>query len=225
MFKAGVDQEAIVQIFSQASAKQGEALRKAVSDATLKALQGRELTLANIRKVLDSVTQAASSGAAQNQLPAVDVGELLGKAFAGMDAALLQAVEAQRKALQQFVDQGLSLQEKHMKDALANIEKMEDVFFATVGKTAHQATGALQPAWDQVLTAMRLKGTATGSQAASSIEQLMARAQTAMRDRRAVGLRGMQAMMQSYATLVSGVLIGMSEGLQPGTSEPKSRKK
>jgi hypothetical protein len=92
-------------------------------------------------------------------------------------------------------------------------------------RTAHQATGALQPAWDQVLTAMRLKGTATGSQAASSIEQLMARAQTAMRDRRAVGLRGMQAMMQSYATLVSGVLIGMSEGLQPGTSEPKSRKK
>jgi len=225
MFKAGIDQDAIVQMFSHASAQQGEAMRKAVSDATLRALQGRELTLANIRKVLETVTQAASAGAAQNSLPAVDVGDLLGKAFAGMDAALLQAVQAQRKALQQFVDQGLSLQEKHMKDALANIEKMEDVFFATVGKAAQHATGAMQPAWDQVLTAMRLKGTDTGAQAASSVEQLMAQAQTALSGGRAAGLRSAQAMMESYATLVSGVLIGMSEGLQPGMAEAKSRKK
>jgi len=203
MFKAGIDQDAIVQMFSQASIQQGEALRKAVSDATLKALQGRELTLANIRKVLETVTQAASMGAAQNNLPAVDMGDLLGKAFSGMDAALLQAVQAHRKALQQFVDQGISLRETHMKAALANIEKMEDVFFATVGKAAQQATGA---------------------QATSSVEQLMSQAQAALRDGRAAGLRSAQAMMESYATLVSGVLIGMSEGLQPGATEAKSRK-
>ena len=89
MFKAGIDQDAIIHMFSQASARQGDALRRAVSDATLKALQGRELTLTNIRKVLETVTQAASTGMGQNTLPAVDVGELLGKAFAGMDAALL----------------------------------------------------------------------------------------------------------------------------------------
>jgi len=224
MFKAGIDQDAIVQMFSQASAQQGEVLRKAVSDATLKALQGRELTLANIRKVLETVTQAASMGAAQNNLPAVDMGDLLGKAFSGMDAALLQAVQAHRKALQQFVDQGISLRETHMKAALANIEKMEDVFFATVGKAAQQATGALQPAWEQVLAAMRIKGTDTGAQATSSVEQLMSQAQAALRDGRAAGLRSAQAMMESYATLVSGVLIGMSEGLQPGATEAKSRK-
>lgn len=226
MFKAGIDQDAIVQMFSQASAQRAEELRKAVGDATLKALQGRELTLANIRKVLETVTQAASTGAAQNkQLPAVDVGNLLGKAFEGMDAALLQAVQAHRKALQQFVDQGLALQEKHMKDALANIEKMEDVFFATVSKAAEQSTAKLHPAWKQVLETMRLKGTDTGAQAASSVEQLMTQAQTALRAGRAAGLRGAQAMMESYAALVSGVLIGMSEGLEAATSEAKSRKK
>jgi hypothetical protein len=41
MMKSGIDQEALVKQFSEASAKQGEALRKAVADATLKALQGR----------------------------------------------------------------------------------------------------------------------------------------------------------------------------------------
>ena len=122
MLKSGIDQDALIDMFAKASAQQGEALRKAVSEATLKAMQGRELTVANIRNVLKSVTQAASSGAAKNVLPAVDVEALLEKAFAGMDAALLQAVQAQRAALQQFVSQGVEINNKQMKGALANLE-------------------------------------------------------------------------------------------------------
>jgi hypothetical protein len=218
MIKSGIDQDALVQMFSQATAKQGEALRKAVSEATLKALQGRELTLANIRTVLKTVTQAASAGAAQNPAGAVDIEALLGRAFDGMDAALLQAVQANRRALQQFVDQGVNLQEKQLKSALANVEQMEDVFFTTVAKAAQAAGGPLQAPWEQVLKAMKLKGTDTGTQAISTVEQLMAQAQTALRDGRASGVRAAQAMMDSYAALVSGVLIGMSEGLQPGAA-------
>jgi hypothetical protein len=63
------------------------------------------LTLANIRRVLETVTQAVSTGAAQSNLPAVDVGGFLAAAFPGMDAARLQAVQAHRKALLQFIDQ------------------------------------------------------------------------------------------------------------------------
>ena len=109
MIKSGIDQEAMIKMFSEASARQGEALRQAVGDATLKALQGRELTLANIKSVIKTVTQAASAGAAQNPAPAVDVEGMLTNAFAGMDAALLQAVEANRKALEQFVAQGVGV--------------------------------------------------------------------------------------------------------------------
>jgi primosomal protein N'' len=223
MIKAGIDQDAIARMFSQASAQQGEALRKAVSDATLKALQGRDLTLANIRSVLEAVTQATSTGAAKNALPVVDVSNLLSKAFAGMDAALLKAVQAHRAALQQFVDQGVGLQDQQMKDALANIEKMEDVLFTTVGKGAQDAGSALRTAWEQVLTAMKQKGTATGAQAASSVEQLMAQAQAALRDGRSAGLRSAQVMMESYATLVSGVLIGMSQSIS-GDESAKDKK-
>ena len=39
MIKAGIDQDAITKMFSEATAKQGEALRKGIGDATLKALQ------------------------------------------------------------------------------------------------------------------------------------------------------------------------------------------
>ena len=228
MIKSGIDQEALVKLFSEASAKQGEALRKAVSEATLKALQGRELTMQNIRSVLKTVTQAATAGAARNAGPAVDIEDILQKAFAGMDAALLQAVEANRKALQQFVDQGVGLDKGRLKSALSDLEKMEDMFISTVSKAAQTAGEQMQAPWGHVIEAMKLKGTDTGAQAASTVEQLVAQAQAAIRDGREMGVRTAQALMQSYSALVSGVLIGMSEGLQQGgaaTTEGRPRKK
>lgn len=220
MIKSGIDQDAMIDMFSQATTQQGEALRKAVSEATLKALQGRELTLKNIRGVLKTVTEAASTGAARSGLPMPDVEAVLGQALAGMDAALLKAVEAHRRALEQFVGQGVDLQEKQLKGALANLEQMEDMFFAAVGKAAHGAGAPLQGPWDKVLETMKVKGTSSGVLANQSVEQMLAQAQSALRASRSTGLKAAQAMLQGYSALVSGVLIGMSEGLQGGAAAP-----
>jgi hypothetical protein len=217
MIKSGIDQDALVKMFAEAGQKQGDALRQSVAGATLKALQGRELTLENIRKVVKSVTQAASAGAAKNPMGAVDVEAMLGKAVEGIDSALLQAVEANRKALQQFVDQGTGLQERQLKTALANVEKMEDVFFDAVRKAA-PATGPMQAPWEHVLGALKMKGSETGVEAARTVEELTTRAQTALRDTRATGMRAAQAMLDGYAAMVSGVLLGMSEGLRSGSA-------
>lgn len=88
MIKHGIDQDALITQFAQATARQGDALRKAVNEATLKALQGRELSLANIRQVLAIVTRSASTGAAASPLGTANVQALLIKAFAGMSQAL-----------------------------------------------------------------------------------------------------------------------------------------
>ena len=215
MIKSGIDQDALVTMFAEASAKQGEALRKAVANATLQALQGRELTLESIKKVVKTVAGAASLGAARNAGSAVDVEAMLAKALAGIDSALLKAVEANRKALEQFVSTGVGLTEKPLKDALANIEKMEDTFFDAVSK-ASKTAGPLQAPWEHVLSAMKMKGSDTGAQAAQTVESLLAQAQSSLRSSRATGLRAAQAMLDSYAALVSGVLIGMSDALQQG---------
>ena len=60
MSKFGFDHDALIEQFAQASARQGDALRKAVQEATLKALQGRELTLKNIKTVVKQVSSAAA---------------------------------------------------------------------------------------------------------------------------------------------------------------------
>ena len=90
MAKPMFDAEALISTFETATARQGAQLKKAVSDATLASLQGRELTLKNIRSALKSVTETSSAGAAKNLTPGVDAGALLGAAGEGL--AALEAV-------------------------------------------------------------------------------------------------------------------------------------
>src|SRR5207237_6231611 len=97
--------------------------------------------------------------------PATHVGALLAKAVAGMDAALEKAVQANRKALQQMVDQGADLRETQVKKALADIEKLEDTLFAALRKAADGAQASLEGPWAGVLKATMGKGTGTGTAA------------------------------------------------------------
>jgi hypothetical protein len=214
MPKFGFDQDALIEQFSEASARQGETLRKAVQEATLKALQGRELTLKNIKDAVKQVSSAAARGAGQNPMGAEQMEPLLAKAVAGMDAALLQAVEANRRALQQLVEYGAGLRETQVKKALGDIEKMEDMFFSTVRKAVAGGAGPLDSAWSQALDKLQMKGSGTGAHAAQTIEQLTDQAQAALREGRAIGFKTAQALLDSYAALASGVLIGMAQGMR-----------
>lgn len=224
MPRFGFDQDALIEQFSQASARQGEALRKAVQEATLKALQGRELTLKNIKDVVKQVSGAAAQGAGQNPLGPAQMEPLLGKAIAGMDAALLQAVEANRRALQQLMDYGAGLRENQVKKAMSDIEQMEDMFFSTVRKAVADGSGPLQGAWSQVLDKMQIKGSGTGAHATQTLEQLTEQAQTALREGRAMGMKAAQTLLDSYAALASGVLIGMSQGMQGAAGDEPAAK-
>ncbi len=217
MAKPMFDQDALISMFENATAKGSAQLQKAVSDATLKALQGRELTLKNIRSSLKSVSDAAGAGAAKN-VAGLDVEDLLDKAVAGMDDAVLKAVDANRAALQQFVAQGADMRDKHLKKAIGDLEKMEDTFFDAMKKAAEGASAPLAGAWSQVLEKMQAGGTLTGTQAATTVEDLTAKMQTAVRDTRAASMRAAQAMAESYTAMVSGVLIGMSDAMQQGTA-------
>ena len=225
MSKFGFDQDVLIGQFAEASARGGETLRKAVQEATLKALQGRELTLKNIKTAVKQVSEAAAAGAGKNPMGAEQMEPLLAKAIAGMDAALLQAVEANRRALQQLVEYGAGLRETQVKKALTDIEKMEDMFFSTVRKAVADGSSPLQGAWAQALDKLQMKGSGTGAHAAQTIEQLTDQAQEALRGGRAMGLKAVQTLLDSYAALASGVLIGMAQGMQSGTgaTEPEAK--
>jgi len=225
MLKSGIDQEALIEMFASASAKQTAQLREAVGQATLKALEGREMSLKNIKQVVKAVTEAASTGAMKNVTPKVDVEAMLDGALAGMDDALLKAVDANRVALERLVDQGVDLQEKQLKKALDDLEKLEDTMLGAVRKAAGGA--ALSPLagpWSEVLGKMEQAGSLTGAQASATLEQMTGQMQSAMRETRAAGMKAAQTLAQSYAALVSGVLMGMSDALRQGGAEASAPK-
>jgi uncharacterized protein YjgD (DUF1641 family) len=215
----GFDPDALVSMFASASARQTAQIKDAVTRATLAALQGRELTLKNIGDALRKVSDAANLGAARNPAPAVDVEKMIGSAVVGMDQALLKAVQANQRALQQLVDQGASLKDKHLQKALDDLEKFEDMLFGAVKKAAGAAGDKLAGPWEQVLQRMQAGGTRAGAQANATVEQMASQMQSALRGGRAAGLRAAQALADSYTALVSGVLIGMSDALSQGAGQ------
>jgi hypothetical protein len=219
--KPAFDAQSLIAQFETASAEGSAKLRQAVTNATLQALQGRELSLKNIRSVLGTVTQAANTGLAKNAAPDADT--LIDQVVAGMDDALLKAVDAHRVALQQLAAQGADLREKHLKKALSDLEKMEDTLLGVVQKGAGAAGEPFAGAWAQVLEKMNAGGTLSGAQATTTVEQMMQQMQTAMRDSRAAGLHAASALAESYTAMVSGVLIGMADAMRsaPAKKAPK----
>jgi hypothetical protein len=222
------DADALIEMFQTASTRQGAQLKKAVTDTTLAALQGRELTLKNIRGVLKQVADAASTGVAQNVTAGIDPEALLDKAVAGMDEALLKAVEAQRTTLATLAAQGADLRDKHLSKALSDLEKMEDGLFSAVKKAADGAGNPMAAAWAPILEKMQAGGTASGAQAAAATQQFAQMAeqmQASMRSTRAASMKAAQALAESYAAMASGVLLGMSEALGGSAAAKKAPRK
>ena len=145
-----------------------------------------------------------------------------------MDDALIKAVEANRLALQQFVDKGADLRDTQLKKALSDMDKFEDALLGTLKKNAAAVGDPMAGPWASVLEKLNLSGTQTGLKASGATEQLtaqMEQMQTAMRATRAASLKAAQTLAESYTALVSGVLIGMSDALRqaavPAKTPPK----
>lgn len=216
----GFDAAALVEQFRQASQRQGDALRRATHDATLQALQRRELTLKAVRDAIRQVATAASQGA-QGNAAGTQAELLLARAIEGMDGAVRQAVQAQQQALQQLVAQGVDTQEKPFRKALADLEKMEDALFDGIAKAAEQAGAG---PWAETVGAARGAGSATARASADAVQQLGEQARQALRAGRAAGAQAAAALFEHYAALSTGVLIGLSQAMAPPAAAPRKRK-
>jgi hypothetical protein len=212
--------EVLKQMTAQAVA-QGESLRSTVRDVTLQALQSRELSLAQIKSVIKSVTQGVNLGAMQGNL---DGDEIFEQALAGMDDALLKVVEASRIALHQIAGEG-EFRDSNLKKALGDLEKLEDEFLATVKKAASGAGMPFKSQWSGALEEQMSAGTATGQQVMAMMEQYGSQIQKAARAQRDAGFRAAHALAQNFATLASGVLIGLTEAMQQATRPPATKKR
>jgi hypothetical protein len=211
MIQPTIDIDEFLKKQAAAVVKQSEDLRTAVRELTLNALRNRELSLAQIKQVLRSVTAGVNLGAAKSKL---DIDQVLEQAVAGMDDALLKAVQANQLALQQLVNAGQSFEQSQVKKALGDLERLEDEFLKAVKQASEGATKSVREHWANVLQQKEVSGTQAGEQAVATMKAFTERAQSAMRAQRRAGAKTAQVFVQNFATLASGILTGLAEALQ-----------
>ncbi|HZE61546.1 MAG TPA: DUF6781 family protein [Burkholderiales bacterium] len=208
-----MDADEVLKGLARESVKQGENLRTAVRELTLNALKSRELTLAEIKRVVKTVTEGVNLGAAGAK---IDAERVLGEALAGMDDAVLRAVQANHIALQQLSAQGQSMRESHLKKALDELERLEDEFVASVKEATKKGSKQLKDQWASVLQQKQSVGLETAAQIEATMEQFGDQMREAAKQQRRTALKAAEVMAENFTTLANGILIGMTEGLQQG---------
>jgi hypothetical protein len=217
MKTATLNSDEMLKTMVAEAVKQQTQLRSAVRDITLKALQVRELGLGQINNVVRKVTEGVNAGLGDK----VDVEKALADAVAGMDDALLKVVEANQVALTKLTEGGASFEESSVKNALDELEKLEDRFRDGITQGTQEAGARLTQQWASVLDKIPHGGTDTGERVVQTIAAHAQQVQDAMSQSREAGLKVAHTLTQNYATLVSGVLMGLSEAMQQG--KPKSK--
>ena len=217
MKTATLNSDEILKTMVAEAVKQQTQIRSAVCDITLKALQARELSLSQINSVVRNVTQGVNAGLGDKG----DVEKVLADAVAGMDDALLKVVEANQVALTKLTEGGASFEEFGVKKALDELEKLEDRFRDGITHGTQEAGARLTQQWASVLDKIPHGGTDTGARVIQTIAGHAQQAQDAMSQSREAGLKVAHTLAQNYATLVSGVLMGLSEAMQQGKPKPK----
>jgi len=205
------------------SVKHGENLRSSVRDLTLKALQGRELTLARVDEVLRSVAQGINMG---SEGLGGRTDKIFSDALKGMDEALLRAAQASHIALSRLTEDG-DFDQSQLKRALDELERFEDSLFGAVRDAASSASDKVRQQWGALIDKTRASGSGTGAEVAATLQDYGARARDAMRQSREATFKTAHQLSQNFATLASGVLIGLSEALHQnpvrGTDESHAR--
>jgi Family of unknown function (DUF6781) len=136
-----------------------------------------------------------------------------------MDDALLKVVEANKIAIHKLTEGGANFEDSRLKKGLKQLESFEEKFLDSVKQASQKASEQVQEQWKVILDKIPRGGTGTGAEVTETLKTQAHDAQTAARSTREASLKMVHTLSQNYATLVSGVLIGLSEALQRSHSE------
>ena len=192
------------------SVRSGVDIRARIHDITLLALRNRRFDRHGMQEVVKAVTKGMANGAEQSQ---ADFRQALSEAFRGMDHALTRSAEAGGGALRQLAATSKDLSETELKQAIAQMKRLEDDFLATAGYAAEATSERIRPELRKILDDARATGTETGRIAAHSITELGQRFTVASIDMTIAGMEVAAEVGTRFAQVASGILGGIADAL------------
>lgn len=205
--------EAQIREAASQTVSQGTDIRARVHDITLRALQGRRFDRGGIRDVVRAVTEGTALGAERKH---TGMRQAMAEALQGLDQALRTSAEAGGEALKQLTSSGRSFSDNELKQALANLKKMEEDFLATASQVADAASEEVRPELREALRNARKAGTATGKQVAVTMGEFAQKFGAASFEATLTGLETAADFGQRFTLIASGILSGMAEALRTG---------
>lgn len=206
-----MDPNELIKSMAAKAVDHAETLRQSVRDLTIRALSSRESTVEQLSNVLQSVTAGVSQGAANSK---TDAARVFKDALAGMDDAVVKVVEANQVALKQLAGAGGEFEQSQFKKALDDVKRLEDQFVQAVQRASEAAQPQLKAAWEPVLQQMKVAGSQTGVQAQQVAENFARQFNEQLQASREAAFKAAHMLTQNYATVVSGVLMGLAEAFQ-----------
>jgi uncharacterized protein DUF6781 len=201
------------------SVKSGVDIRSRIHDITLLALRNRRFDRQGMQEVVKAVTKGMANGAEQSQ---ADFRQSLSEAFRGMDHALSRSAEAGGSALRQLAATGKDLSNTEIKQAIAQMKRLQDDFLATAGHAAEATSERIRPELRKILESARTTGTETGRMAAHSTTDLGQRFSVASIDMALAGMEAAAEVGSRFAQVASGILGGIADAL--ATPNDKKRR-
>jgi len=189
--------------------KQQAHVRAAVRDLTLNALEAREFGINQVKSIVRKIAEGVSSGLGEKS----NAEKLISDAVAGMDDALLKVVEANEVALSKLSGSS-SFDDSMVAKALRELESLEEQFRNGVKKGTETASVQIKKQWASVLDKIPENQTEAGEQVLQTLAEHAKQADRAIKATREAGLKLAHILTQNYATLVSGILMGLTEGMK-----------
>lgn len=193
------------------SVQEGVDIRARVRDLTLSALGRRRFDRHGLREVVRAVTEGISLGAESGR---ADMRRALADAFRGLDDAMVKSVQAGQEALKRLIATGKDFSDHELKQALANLKKVEDDFVGTVSQVAEGASEKVRPELRAAVSEATRAGTQTGRQIASTMTEFGRRFSGAALEVTLAGLEAAGEFGARFALAASGVLAAMADALQ-----------
>ena len=216
--------EAEIREAARETVREGGDIRSQVHELTLRALQSRRFDRDGIREVVRAVTEGTALGAERKP---TGMRQAMSEALQGLDQALRTSAEAGQEALKQLTSSGRNFSDTELKQALANLRKLNEDFLATVGQVADSTGDKVGPELRAALENARRTGTATGKQVATTMGEFAQKFGAASFEATLTGLETASDFGQRFTMIASGILSGMSEALRTepkkDPSEPRER--
>jgi len=209
------DQSSDAQESAKAAAH-SEDIQEQIKNITMAALSERQLDKENIKHVVSSVLTGVMEGlgdSAERMKPQLE------EALSGIDDALSKSAIAAKLATEEATSKVETFAKQDVKQALDEIEKLEDLFIDTVNSVASQSGHLSSTVLKELSGHLKNSGTQAGKEAIAAADSL----RNIIFEMSKGSVNEIAAATQTagnqFAQIASGILSGMADAVKPKNKE------